>query len=321
MRRAGAPPRPLSDLVEALAEAIGPDGLGSAAAGWSRTGAAFRRSPLRSGVSAGRAAGAVVHGDFHSGNAALVDDRIVIIDWSDAAISSPAIDLVTWIAWSGDRPAEIDAAIDAWVDAWSGVVPRATCGPSSMTSVVWRCLPDRQLRRDPPEPRARDPLHDDRRRRPLPKRSSRGASDRDAAPIRAQRDPASDRAGAGSSRASSARRTARRRASTRRPTSMSKSVADAVVVPFASMRISRPVRAQAVDDLVVHPGVGGVGVASGHLQALAGVEGRPAVRQDRLAELARPDRHRGRDHVLDDLPDRWLATVRRRPRADRAASS
>ena len=36
----------------------------------------------------------LVHGDFHSGNAALVDDRIVIIDWSDAAIGNPLVDLV-----------------------------------------------------------------------------------------------------------------------------------------------------------------------------------------------------------------------------------
>jgi hypothetical protein len=46
----------------------------------------------------------------------------VIIDWSDAAISSPAIDLVTWLAWSGDRQAEIDAATSAWIHAWSGEV-------------------------------------------------------------------------------------------------------------------------------------------------------------------------------------------------------
>jgi Ser/Thr protein kinase RdoA (MazF antagonist) len=64
----------------------------------------------------------VVHGDFHSGNAALVDDRIVIIDWSDAAISSPAIEVITWIGWSGDRQNEIDAAIEGWLEAWSAVV-------------------------------------------------------------------------------------------------------------------------------------------------------------------------------------------------------
>ena len=65
----------------------------------------------------------LVHGDFHSDNAAIVDDRIVVIDWSDAAIGSPVVDLATWVAWSGDRRAEIDEATDAWVDAWSPVVP------------------------------------------------------------------------------------------------------------------------------------------------------------------------------------------------------
>ena len=35
----------------------------------------------------------LVHGDFHSENAALVDDRIVVIDWSDAAVGSPLVDL------------------------------------------------------------------------------------------------------------------------------------------------------------------------------------------------------------------------------------
>ncbi|HEY7970433.1 MAG TPA: aminoglycoside phosphotransferase family protein, partial [Candidatus Limnocylindrales bacterium] len=68
----------------------------------------------------------LVHGDFHSDNAAIVDDRIVIIDWSDAAIGSPLVDLVTWVAWSDDRQAEIDEATDAWVDAWSPIVPAST---------------------------------------------------------------------------------------------------------------------------------------------------------------------------------------------------
>ena len=66
----------------------------------------------------------LVHGDFHSDNAAIVDDRIVVIDWSDAAIGSPLVDLVTWVAWSDDRRAEIDEATDAWVEAWSPVVAR-----------------------------------------------------------------------------------------------------------------------------------------------------------------------------------------------------
>ena len=33
-----------------------------------------------------------------------VGDRVVIIDWSDAALASPVIDLVTWLAWSKGEP-------------------------------------------------------------------------------------------------------------------------------------------------------------------------------------------------------------------------
>ncbi len=104
---AGAPHRPLRDLVESVTAAIGPD-------------AAVAVAVAR--VEAVGLPESVVHGDFHSGNAALVGERIVIIDWSDAAISNPAIDLVTWIAWSGDRQAEVDAATGAWIDAWSDTV-------------------------------------------------------------------------------------------------------------------------------------------------------------------------------------------------------
>jgi hypothetical protein len=120
----GAPHRPLAHLPSSVAEAIGPAGFGVGDA--LEPGRAGRViDAVAAAVARVEAVGlpeSVVHGDFHSGNAALVDDRIVIIDWSDAAISSPAIDLVTWIAWSGDKQNEIDAAVDAWVEAWSVVV-------------------------------------------------------------------------------------------------------------------------------------------------------------------------------------------------------
>jgi hypothetical protein len=124
---AGAPHRPLNDLVASVAAAIGPAGFGVGDGGILPERAERVLEALVTAVARVEAVGfpeSVVHGDFHSGNAALVDDRIVIIDWSDAAIANPAIDLVTWIAWSGDRPIEIDAATDAWIDAWSEAVDR-----------------------------------------------------------------------------------------------------------------------------------------------------------------------------------------------------
>ncbi|MFL5778653.1 MAG: phosphotransferase family protein [Chloroflexota bacterium] len=128
LREAGAPHRPLSDLVASTTAAIGADGYGVADGGIDVGRAARVLAALAGSVARVEAVGlpeSVVHGDFHSGNAALVDDRIVIIDWSDAAIASPAIDLVTWIAWSRDKQDEIDAATDAWIDAWSATVDGA----------------------------------------------------------------------------------------------------------------------------------------------------------------------------------------------------
>lgn len=122
---AGAPHRPLADLVASVTAAIGPDGFGVGDDGIEPERARRVAEAVAAAVASVESVGipeTVVHGDFHSGNAALVGDRIVIIDWSDAAISNPAIDLVTWIAWSGDRRNEVDAATDAWVDAWSGAV-------------------------------------------------------------------------------------------------------------------------------------------------------------------------------------------------------
>jgi Ser/Thr protein kinase RdoA (MazF antagonist) len=122
---AGAPHRPLAELVASVSAAIGPDGFGVGDGGIEPERAGRVLDALATAVARVESVGlpeTVVHGDFHSDNAALVDDRIVIIDWSDAAISNPAIDLVTWVAWSGDRQVEIDAATDAWIDAWSEAV-------------------------------------------------------------------------------------------------------------------------------------------------------------------------------------------------------
>jgi hypothetical protein len=52
---------------------------------------------------------------------ALSDGRTVILDWSDAAIGSPLVDLATWTAWAR-AGGELEAATEAWLDAWSADV-------------------------------------------------------------------------------------------------------------------------------------------------------------------------------------------------------
>ncbi len=122
---AGAPHRPLGDLAPAFATSVGSDVLVTADDPFDvlrqeRATAAVERAVPR--VESLGLPETVVHGDFHSGNAALVNGRGVIIDWSDAALGNPAFDLVTWISWSQGDIGEIGPAVDAWIDGWGGAV-------------------------------------------------------------------------------------------------------------------------------------------------------------------------------------------------------
>jgi len=126
---AGAQDRGLSSIPGAFADAlaaVGPDRAVNPLADDARVDAVARVEAAVARLAELPVPVSLVHGDFHSDNAAIVDDRIVVIDWSDAAIGSPLVDLVTWVAWSGDRRGEIDAATDAWVDGWSPIVPAST---------------------------------------------------------------------------------------------------------------------------------------------------------------------------------------------------
>lgn len=67
----------------------------------------------------------LVHGDFHPGNVHVVDGEPVLIDWSDAAISHPLVDTLTWKDWFPDEPERTAGVWDAVVEAWADVCPVA----------------------------------------------------------------------------------------------------------------------------------------------------------------------------------------------------
>jgi phosphotransferase family enzyme len=67
----------------------------------------------------------LVHGDFHPGNVRVAGDRVVIFDWSDAAISKPFVDVVTWATWFDDDPAARDALWQSFAEVWAAVLPPA----------------------------------------------------------------------------------------------------------------------------------------------------------------------------------------------------
>jgi hypothetical protein len=68
----------------------------------------------------------LVHGDFHPGNVRLAGDRMVIFDWSDAAIAKPFIDVMTWATWLPHEPGARDALWQSFADVWAEVLPRAS---------------------------------------------------------------------------------------------------------------------------------------------------------------------------------------------------
>jgi hypothetical protein len=65
---------------------------------------------------------ALVHGDLHLGNALLRGEEPVIIDWTDACIAPPMVDLIAPL-WAEDRgmAAEWKAI---YLDVWEALVPR-----------------------------------------------------------------------------------------------------------------------------------------------------------------------------------------------------
>jgi hypothetical protein len=125
---AGCPLRPIREVPALLDAAIGPDGMAIVDESVpperrDRAVAATRRAVEH--VAGLGFPTTVVHGDFHPGNVALVGDRAVIIDWSDAAIGDPLVDLITWLSWSKDEPDQQRDATDAWIDAWGDATEAA----------------------------------------------------------------------------------------------------------------------------------------------------------------------------------------------------
>ncbi|MFY9581128.1 MAG: phosphotransferase, partial [Gaiellaceae bacterium] len=60
-------------------------------------------------------ADSIVHGDLHHGNMLVVHDRVAVIDWSDAAIGHPFLDLAPLLRF-GER--QRDALVAAYVESW-----------------------------------------------------------------------------------------------------------------------------------------------------------------------------------------------------------
>ena len=63
------------------------------------------------------------HGDLHAGNYTVQDGRVVIFDWTDAALTFPALDAALLSRSAG--PEHGPAVLQAYHDAWRDAVPGA----------------------------------------------------------------------------------------------------------------------------------------------------------------------------------------------------
>jgi hypothetical protein len=79
----------------------------------------------------------LVHGDLHHGNMLLVGDRTVVIDWSDAAIGHPFLDLAP-VLWIGEK--HRDELRDAYVEAWSDFGSRKELITAGAVGEVLGCV-------------------------------------------------------------------------------------------------------------------------------------------------------------------------------------
>jgi hypothetical protein len=66
----------------------------------------------------------LVHGDFHPGNAGMADDSHGIIDWAEAAVGHPAIDLLLLCGFASNQAAPL---IQQWCAHWRATIPG--CAP------------------------------------------------------------------------------------------------------------------------------------------------------------------------------------------------
>lgn len=77
----------------------------------------------------------LVHGDFHPWNVTSGPRGTRVLDWTDAAVSHPFVDLATYVFRTEDLTVRRQL-LAAYVDAWTGVAPEATLREAAALGLV-----------------------------------------------------------------------------------------------------------------------------------------------------------------------------------------
>jgi hypothetical protein len=135
---AGGQTRPLELLASALPEMLDRDDLGGRMAPEVRAAWVAAGPRLVDACAALIDVGlpdTLVHGDLHPENIVITPSGYLVVDWSDAAVGNPFIDLATILVRTSDRDLR-RRLLEAYVEGWDGVCDRArlgTAGDVAMT--------------------------------------------------------------------------------------------------------------------------------------------------------------------------------------------
>jgi hypothetical protein len=130
---AGGQTRPLERLATTLPSMLDRDGLGGRLApevrdAWER--AIPRLQDACAALDDLGLPDALVHGDLHPGNIVLTSEGHRVVDWSDAAVGHPFVDLPTFLLRTKD--VELRRRLrDAYIGGWDGFLPHARLEPAA----------------------------------------------------------------------------------------------------------------------------------------------------------------------------------------------
>jgi hypothetical protein len=82
----------------------------------------------------------IVHGDLHQWNAILQDGRVVVLDWSDAALAHPFLDLAPVLLHAEADEEERERLIGAYLEPWAGIAPEAQLREAAALGEALGCV-------------------------------------------------------------------------------------------------------------------------------------------------------------------------------------
>ena len=125
---AGGQTRPLELLASAVPEMLDRDDLGDRMAPEVRAAWVAAERRLVDACTALIDVGlpdTLVHGDLHPENVVITPGGYRVVDWSDAAVGNPFVDLATFLVRTTDRDLR-RRLLEAYLDGWGGVCDRAS---------------------------------------------------------------------------------------------------------------------------------------------------------------------------------------------------